>query len=318
MSRKGAAAEAIPVFIVGPLRSGTTLLRVLMNHHPQLNMFGEFEGAVSQSELDAWPNLDKYYDFIRTDRQMRAMNLCVDQSLSYEDLVHSFFKQMSDRNPLPYAGASIHSRIDRLPDLWPEAKYINLIRDPRDVARSCIGMGWVGNVFEGSKFWLKVERHRKQMLKKLSADQVITVRYEDLVAKPEESLECICRFLSIEYDDRMLNIEEDTTYERPSSQYSNQWKRKLNADEIRQVESLCQEEMKALNYELMEGGAAKVGLFESLYLKVHSRFYRARFSISRWGVGLWIQHLLSQRLGVRSWFVAVKLKTNEIDRRYIK
>jgi hypothetical protein len=53
-----------PVFVVGPLRSGTTLLRLLLDHHPEINMFGEFEGAVSQAVGDDWPDLDQLSELL--------------------------------------------------------------------------------------------------------------------------------------------------------------------------------------------------------------------------------------------------------------
>jgi hypothetical protein len=52
----------------------------------------------------------------------------------------------------------VHRHYDRLLRLWPEARFIHLVRDPRDVASSCIGMGWAGNVWTGVTRWIEAER----------------------------------------------------------------------------------------------------------------------------------------------------------------
>ena len=51
-----------------------------------------------------------------------------------------------------------YAMVDRLTRIWPDARFIHLVRDPRDVARSVIPMGWAGNTWVGVERWMEAER----------------------------------------------------------------------------------------------------------------------------------------------------------------
>ncbi|MBN8429472.1 sulfotransferase [Microbulbifer salipaludis] len=307
-----------PVFVIGPLRSGSTLLRLLLDHHPNMHMFGEFEGAVSQARGDRWPDLEDYWRFVKIDRQTSAMNLAIDPELDYPALVKDFLRQLYLRNPQPVVGASIHSRVDLLPRLWPNARYIHLYRDPRDVARSCIGMGWVGNVYEGAKIWCDFEKRRELLRTQEQPGQAIEVFYEQLVENPVKELSRLCEFLSLKFDPEMLKLDRDTTYSCPSKQYAEQWKSKSSAREIRWIELLTSEQMMKQGYQPFSRDTRALTIQEKLALKVQNRVYRMRYNIRKWGLVLWLQHVLARRTGIRQWVEYVKHRTNAIDRSLLK
>ncbi len=301
-----------PVFIVGPLRSGSTLIRLLLDHHSQLNIFGEFEGSVCQAREDNWPNIEDYRLFVKHDRQTSALNLDIDESLQYEPLVQSFLWQMQQRSAKPLVGACVHSRMDLLPKLWPDARYIHILRDPRDVARSAIGMGWVRNVHEGTKYWLGPENHWDRLCSLVPPQQRIEVRYEELVEDPQQHLTNICTFLGLEYEPGMLNIENDTTYSYPDPSYSYQWKKKLSNREINWVEYQCKDLLLSRGYQLSGNRISRPSQIEKLYIKAHNRLGRSVANMKRWGVILWLQHFLSKTLGPKSWQLAVQKKIDRI------
>ncbi|WP_226663874.1 sulfotransferase family protein [Microbulbifer aggregans] len=307
-----------PVFVIGPLRSGSTLLRLLMNHHPNIYMFGEFEGAVSQAQGNSWPNIHDYWRFVKTDRQTSAMNLSIDETLDYPQLVKSFLAQHYARNPQSVIGASVHSRVDLLLKLWPDARFIHLYRDPRDVARSCIGMGWVGNVYEGTKIWVQFEQRRKKLREQERPGQSITVSYEVLVSNPDSELARVCEFLSLPYDEEMLEIEGGTTYQKPSSKYANQWKSKLSAREIRWVEIPAKDLMMQQGYKPVIDHHPKISIIEILAIRLQNRCFRATYNIKKWGVMLWVEHVFAKRSGIARWIDHVKIRTNQIDRALLK
>jgi len=54
-----------PIFLVGAERSGTTLLRLMLDHHPKMAFNYEFEFAVDQIDAAGnWPNLPTYYEYL--------------------------------------------------------------------------------------------------------------------------------------------------------------------------------------------------------------------------------------------------------------
>ncbi|MEO1235809.1 MAG: sulfotransferase [Planctomycetota bacterium] len=303
-----------PVFIVGPLRSGTTLLRLLIDHHPDANVFGEFEGAVSQAVGDDWPDLADYHDFARRDRMMRLNGFAVDESLGYPDLVRSFLAQAHERGGRkPVLGGTIHSRMDLLPKLWPHAKFIHTLRDPRDVARSCIGMGWSGNVYGGAKYWIKPEQHWDKLCAQVAPEQTLDVKYEDLVRDPEAQLTRCCDFLGLAYTDQMLALDRDTTYSRPDPRLAEQWRTKQTPDERRHVEAQCADLMRARGYAFSDGEPAPLTPAELRRLQREDRLNRYRFNLKRWGLPLYLQHVIAKRTGPAFWKHAVQRRIDAIQ-----
>ena len=318
LPRTKAETLQTPIFIVGPLRSGTTLLRLLLTHHPDIYIFGEFEGSVSEAVGNHWPEIHKYHDFVKRDRMMQALNFSVDESLTYEQLIYSFLEQAYERNPQPFIGASVHSRLDLLPHLWSDAKFIHLLRDPRDVTRSCIGMGWVGNVYEGAKYWIEPELRWDTVRTQVKAENCLIVRYEELVSDPVACLTDICSFLGLSYHPAMLEIEADTTYSRPDPKYAQQWKNKLTENEVAWVEYQCASLMKARGYELSGLPLRKPDLGDRFKLKLQSRWFRMRFNIQRWGAVNWFLFVTSKRIGPKRLRDVMQDRVNKITTKYLK
>jgi hypothetical protein len=134
-----------PIFLVGAERSGTTLLRLMLGHHPKIAFHQEFEFSVNQIDEDGnFPNLEDYYEFLSSSRIFLRTGFTIDKNLSYPELINDFLLQRQKRDSKPLIGATVHRKFDRLLLFWPKAKFIHIVRDGRDVARSniTIGLGW--------------------------------------------------------------------------------------------------------------------------------------------------------------------------------
>ena len=70
-----------------------------------------------------------------------AYGFDVDETLTYPDLVRSFLQQKKVWDDKPIVGATVHKFFDVTQTIWPDARYIHIVRDPRDVARSCVVIG---------------------------------------------------------------------------------------------------------------------------------------------------------------------------------
>lgn len=81
-----------PIFLVGAERSGTTLLRLMLKHHPQIAWCPESKYMVDlRSENNEFPDLSDYYRFLEDDFIFQhEFNFHIDRSLTYPELLHSF------------------------------------------------------------------------------------------------------------------------------------------------------------------------------------------------------------------------------------
>jgi len=307
-----------PVFIVGPLRSGTTLLRLMLENHPKTNFFGEFEGAVSQAKGNAFPDINEYHQFIASDRMMQDSNFTVDEKLNYTELVKYFLQQKHIEKPSDVIGGCIHSRFDLITKIWPDAKFIHITRDPRDVAKSSIPMGWAGNVYGGSEFWLGPELRWAKLKQDLPTKSYIEVQYEQLIRATATELTKVCDFIGVDYDDNMPNIDQISSYSKPDPKLVEQWRKKQSAKEVVAVESQCRELMLSLGYQVVNPNTDNdPSSLQRTLLKLDNKMKKVSFSIKRYGLSLWVYKFLSNKLPA---FKNEKMnnKVNTIERLYLK
>jgi hypothetical protein len=89
-----------PVFVVGAPRSGTTLLRLMLGHHPRVAFLSEFPFAVDALPERGWPPLGGYYEYLAENRIFRDSGLKIDTGLDYVGLMQSFLRQALRRGGL--------------------------------------------------------------------------------------------------------------------------------------------------------------------------------------------------------------------------
>jgi hypothetical protein len=306
--------------VVGPLRAGTTMLRLILDHHPAIACIGEFEEAVSTCGDSGWPDVIRYRAWLSQDRASLAKRFAVDEGISnYPDLVRSLWRQLADRTGKPIRGCTIHSRIDRIREIWPGAKFIFLGRDPRDVARSCVGMGWVGEASHGARYWLDPVRRWCRLRDQLDPADFVEIRYEDLLREPASVLDTCCRLLGERFDPAMLNFHETSTYEALDPALAEQWRRKMSPRAAEIIDSSCLELMPQFGYEPSVPTPRPAGWAERARLGIENRVGRLRFRVRRYGLRRFLAWSLLKFLRVdHPWRVRLRLKLNEIDRAHLK
>ncbi|MBE9040278.1 sulfotransferase [Oscillatoriales cyanobacterium LEGE 11467] len=310
---------AKPIFLVGAERSGTTVLRLMFANHPQLAWCNEFEYAVDRiSEDGTLPPLEEYYEWLDAHRVFRASGFEIDRDLTYSQLVNSFLCQKKNKDGKPFVGGTVHRHFNRLLGIWPNARFIHIVRDGRDVARSCIGMGWAGNVWTGSKRWLEAEQLWTRFSSNLPEERFFEIKYETLIEKPVETLTHLCEFIGIPYDEAMLNYARNTTYGLPDVRFIAQWRRKLSEEEIQLVESRAGKMLVERGYELSGLPPKTVNEAMRQRLQWQDTWERAQFRLRRYGVPLFLENYLARRVGSQKWKKQVKLKIHAVEANYLK
>ncbi|MCA8887302.1 MAG: sulfotransferase [Parvularculaceae bacterium] len=302
-------AETDLVFVCGALRSGTTLLRLMINHHPLLDNPGEMDFLFEGPDDESVNALAHYRREVSFNRVFRSTGLRIDDALSYPDLIRSFLSQL--RRPGKRLSINIHRNFHRIPAIFPDARYVHLLRDPRDVAKSAIGMGWAGNVFHGVDHWIFSERDFEELSRQVQPQQIHTLKNEDLIVDPRGALTALCEFLGVDFDAAMLDYPAHTTYSAPDPSLTEQWKRNLSAREIALVESKVAPMLAPRGYAASGGAMLAPNGFEKFRLRQENRLGRVRFSIRRYGAGLTLAALLSRIVPVGGFREAVQRRVEK-------
>jgi hypothetical protein len=265
-----------------------------------------------------WPNMADYHHWLTTQRIFVATGFQVDPALTYPQLMDSFLQQKARQSNKPIVGATIHRHFDRILRIWPEARFIHLIRDGRDVARSCVTMGWAGNVWTGCERWIEAEQLWQRMAAQLPRERWTELTHEQLTREPEQSLADLCRFIGVDHDDAMLRYSDNTTYERPDPTLLEQWRRKLAPDQVQLVESRIGDMLVERGYPLSDLPQITVSPARQAALRLHDRWGRMRFRQRRLGLPLWSADVISRRIGTQRWQEKVRQRIWQDTRKYIK
>ena len=302
-----------PFFIVGAERSGTTLLRLMLDGHGEIACHPEFEFVVDLMKDDgSTPPIEEYGRFLATNRIFQQSGRTIDRRLTYHELVDGFLEDRRRRTGKRVVGATVHRCFDRLLHLWPDARFIHLVRDGRDVARSRIARGWGGNAWSTSRFWLEAEVLWDQLRGRLPPERWRDVRYEELVCDPHAVLDETCRFLGVRWDGGMLDYTNRSDYGPPDPRLCFQWKEKLDKREIQRAEARIGPMLENRRYALSGLPTIHVGLWMDRWLRAQNRIARYRASVRKFGLRLQLAETVSRRLGMSRWHDDVQRRIHAI------
>ncbi len=211
---------AVP-FIVGSGRSGTNLLRMMLDSHPQVAVLPETHfipdalNAARQNAQDpgaaffaAIRQHQRWDDFKLEEAEVkqRILNIKPFEAAAalrafYETYAQRFNKtRWGDHTPA-YA-----YHVGLIKAVLPEAHFIHLLRDGRDVVLSYSGF-WFAARSDGKigSHWLN---RTLQAQRAIDHKHYLQVRYEHLVCDPENTLRRVCEFLKLDWDAAMLRYFE--------------------------------------------------------------------------------------------------------------
>lgn len=194
-SRAGAGARLLerPAFVLCSVRSGSTLLRVLLDSHSELFAPHELHLRAITVRLRT-----RYARRALAEAGLDRREL---EYLLWDRLLHRRL-QASGKRWLVNKTPNDVFIADRIRECWPDARFVFLLRHPAAIARSRAAARLQDdeerNVAVVHRYLSALERAR-------SAHGGLIVRYEELTADPEAQLRRVCGFLDVAYEPAMLD-----------------------------------------------------------------------------------------------------------------
>jgi hypothetical protein len=242
------------VFIVGCPRSGTTLLRRVVNAHPQVAIPHEThwvpdffqkrvgltpDGLVTPELIDRLVAHRKFPKLGVSRQQLEGL-LGAGAAVPYARFVTGVYDLHGQGQGKALVGDKTPEygrKIRTLHGLWPEAKFVHLIRDGRDVCLSHLNWQvkaaklsrrlrtWDEDPVSTAAVWWEWNvRLVREAGGALGPGLYHELRYEALVARPEEECGKLCAFLGLPYDAAMLRFHEGRTRADPTLDAKRAWR----------------------------------------------------------------------------------------------
>lgn len=220
-----------PFFIIGSGRSGNTLVRRILNEHselyipPETYVMGESIRLYKRYRNIGWAHLVKLiygtYEFHPEFNTFHMGNLSSlyfqvsayrKEERSLSNIFHSFYehyktthgltgKRWGDKTPLNTL------YVNEIFQVFPDAKFIHIIRNPYDAIHSYVKSGIYKNYSDAAQRWKKSVEIASAFGKK-NPGSYYEIEYEQLVENPELHIKNVCEFLAIAYEENMLNMSE--------------------------------------------------------------------------------------------------------------
>jgi Sulfotransferase family len=193
LSATGDRLLTAPVFVISSVRSGSTLLRVLLDSHSQVyapheihlrNVGVRVNGGFTQRSLEEF-GLDR--------REL--------QHLLWDRILHRELEQSGKRIFVNKTPGNVFM-IDRILECWPDARFIFLLRHPAAITKS---RQQVRPRDDAERNLAKIVRYCEAVQAAREAHSGHEVRYEDLTADPEVQTQRLCAFLGVPWEPAMLD-----------------------------------------------------------------------------------------------------------------
>jgi hypothetical protein len=315
-SKRTTPSTDSPIFIVGLSRSGTTLLSRLLDAHSEIAIFPETWWSVLLDRLGC------SQEFSNPWQTCLFFNELWENLSSYRDPAASVLAREASKEPR-YVGPTApvleklgqayanerHARIwgektpghalwlPELQDLFPRARVLFMVRDPRDVLVSYDDRWNEGR--RSTEYLITTAALLKYYLFHLlyhpgfPLEQVRWVKYESLTSQTSAELEQICDFVGVDFEPSMLdfyrrhaNVERDTTegwhhllLSKPvTTDRIGRYKEAMSRSQIALVERLFGEEMQAVGYSRSNGDNVSFTSEEQKSFQKAERYYQEMVS----------------------------------------
>ncbi len=294
-----------PFFIIGCARSGTSLLLLLLDAHPQIaiplesHIFTRFYPLLPMyGPLGIDKNFRKLARDILNDAWIREWQICVScddfcrgvREKSFSGCVDRLFTLFAEREGKSRWGDKTPSHVYYIKEIkktFPDAQFIYLIRDGRDTAKSLKNIWFAPfNIYDIGMLWNNHVAAFQQAKAYLPESDYIEVFYESLVRDTENELARIFRFLGEEPVESGGQVPASIRLNYFNKKYSSNallyqsitdrqigsFRSELTQREIELFETIAGRQLQSYGYKLETPACAKLTPREKITV-VGTRFY---------------------------------------------
>jgi len=264
--------------VVGAARSGTTLLRLMLDAHPalaipsetgfvpQLIDAGRRPGASPEALAALLVEHRRFADFGFEPAEVHELFARV-EPFNAPDALRAFFGAYAERQGKSRWGDKTPAYALRMRDIGralPEVRFVHVIRDGRDVRLSQMGRGESPpSAAKHARRWRRRVRAAQRQGRSLP---YLEVRFEDLVTDTEAELRRVCELIELDYEPAMLAYHERATdrlpaselrahlrtAEPPSPERIGRWRREMPPEDLAEFNRVAGSLLEELGYDVAE------------------------------------------------------------------
>ena len=209
------------------------------------------------------------------------------EGVRWSALFATMIRVYADLNGKPHAGEKTPQHalhVNTLCEWFPDCSIIHLVRDPRAAVCSLTHMPWASrSVLMGTRTW---RLFNTAACAASTRDNYLRVKYEELVARPEEQLRRLCTHIGLEYQDAMLRPDPadfdpgrpvHRAYEKMTPARTALWRTELEPWQVSAIEAAAGNRMEDFGYERQTRGSAGMSRasLEALVEMTVQKFFRS-------------------------------------------
>lgn len=295
------SASGGPLFIVGCGRSGTTLLRLMLNMHPDICIPEESHVIYQIARLRSfglWPAAgspefsDYFLKYVESSKFMdnwelppNALRKRVMESgkTDFGSLLESMYEEFRVKEGKPLWGDKTPMHVQYMwivRYFFPTARFIHIIRDARDVAQSVAAKSWgPRHISHAGYYWKWLVLSGMINGRMMGSKNYYEVRFEDLVSNPESTLREITAFAGLKYSNMLLKYHEGSAafdYAAKGNEGSKRlqqvldpkriylWRESMPPSQIKSVDRQAGAVLRLLGYESFDSSRRQTSELEKL------------------------------------------------------